>query len=809
MSRRSRRFLGAASARHWPVRGYLMIIAAISLAALVAGSWYGFSWASAHARSAALSEMSFQSDRAAESLSEGIAQGKSSVADLAGQQGLAAVFTSRSGGAGCTLTASGGGPFPSVRLDIVAANGRVGCSSSKAPQVFDGDVHAGSSWLASGMAAPSTVVVWNVNDAVTGEPSVVVTAPVDGADGQPAGAIALFMHIGPSAAALAHDLAGSEQGRFTLVDEASGRVLSSSLGRPAALVGQRFPSHQARGEWKDLDGSQTLFSSHLVTGTSWRIYVGQPSAQVFAAARGSLWRGGSLGVIAFFLLGVALLVLNRRVAKPLHALTAAVVTAAGDPGSIRIAPAGTTELVTLANEVNTLLDVRAGHEAQLLHQATHDPLTGLPNNALFRDRLEQALSRNGERPELAVLALGIDRFRTLNDALGPDAADRVLIELAGRLAAVLEPGDTLARAGGDQFLVLTEGIHDAEAAAQLTARLQSCMQDAFHPFSEPVTVACSVGVALSAGQNIRPSAPQLLREADSAMHQAKVSGQGWALADQAQQMRATQHLQTEAALHEAIEEGQLVVHYQPLLDIATGRLAGAEALVRWLHPDRGLVPPMEFIPVAEETGQIVAIGAFVLHEACAEAARWIAARHPITMSVNVAVGQLREPGFIASVQHALATAGLPPERLCLELTESAMMRASSTETKALEALRQLGVRLAIDDFGTGYSSLAYLHQLPVDELKIDRSFINRIAAGNRDAHLVEAIMGMAHALGLDVVAEGIETAEQLEFLAELGCQQGQGYLFSQPVPPATLHQRFAGSDHLKLASTPGTTARVR
>jgi EAL domain-containing protein (putative c-di-GMP-specific phosphodiesterase class I) len=266
------------------------------------------------------------------------------------------------------------------------------------------------------------------------------------------------------------------------------------------------------------------------------------------------------------------------------------------------------------------------------------------------------------------------------------------------------------------------------------------------------------------------------------MHQAKTAGPGWALSDQTEQARATQYLDTESSLRQAIEGGELRVHYQPLFDIVTGRLTGAEALVRWQHPTRGLVPPMEFIPVAEETGQINDIGVFVLNEACAEAARWVSYDQPLTVSVNVAVGQLHDRGFVDSVRQALAAADLPASRLCLEVTESAMMRASGTETSAIEALRRMGVRLAIDDFGTGYSSLSYLHELPVDELKIDRSFISRIAPGNRDATLVEAIMGMAHALGLDVVAEGVETAEQLEFLADLGCQQAQGYLFSPAVP---------------------------
>jgi EAL domain-containing protein (putative c-di-GMP-specific phosphodiesterase class I) len=274
------------------------------------------------------------------------------------------------------------------------------------------------------------------------------------------------------------------------------------------------------------------------------------------------------------------------------------------------------------------------------------------------------------------------------------------------------------------------------------------------------------------------------------MHQAKAAGRGWSLSDQSQQVRASAYLATEHALRQALERDQLVVHYQPVLDVATGRVCGAEALVRWQHPTRGLVPPLEFIPIAEETGQIAAIGDFVLQEGCAEAARWAALGHPLTISVNVAVGQLRDPNFVSVVKRALAAAALTPDRLCLEVTESSMMRASGTETRVLEELRRLGIRLSIDDFGTGYSSLSYLHQLPVDELKIDRSFVNRIAPGTADAHLVEAIVGMAHALGLAVVAEGVETADQLELLADLGCERAQGYLFSQPVTAAKMRDQL-------------------
>ena len=785
------------------MRRYLLGIGTIALVALVSGTAYGFAWASQNARSVAVGALSFQADRAARSLEHAATQGKATIEDVAAQPGLDAALHGPV--KGCALTASGGGPFPDLRLDIVNAAGQVGCSSGKDSQVFAPNVHADSSWLRTGLAASSAIVVWDVLDPVTGQRAAVIVTPVPGT-GSPAGVVALFAHLAPTAAALAHDLAGSRNASFTLVDEASRQVMSTSLtGAPAtAALGQPFPDRQVSGEWTGLDGTPGLYSSHAVPSSDWRVYVGVPSSGVFAAARGGLLRGGIVGLVAILLLGAALFLLDRRVAGPLRAVTRAVVAAGRDPGAPRVSPGGTAELVTLATEVNAMLDVRAGHEAQLEHQATHDQLTGLPNTVLLRDRLEHALRRDRRGARVAVLSLGIDRFRTLNDALGPDAADRVLVELGDRLTAALRPGDTLARIGGDQFVVLCEDIDDAKQAACVTKRLRGCLDEPFHPAAEPVAVSCSVGVSLAAGHEQPPSATQLLREADSAMHQAKTAGTGWSLSDHSQQARATAYLDTERALRAALDRDELRVYYQPLLNVATGRVTGAEALVRWQHPTRGLVPPMEFIPVAEETGQIGAIGAFVLTEACFEAARWAAGGHPLTVSVNVAVGQLRDQGFVASVQAALAAAGLPAARLCLEVTESSMMRASGTETKALEELRRIGVRLAIDDFGTGYSSLSYLHQLPVDELKIDRSFINRIAAGNRDAHLVEAIMGMAHALGLEVVAEGVETAVQLDFLAELGCQQAQGYLFSPPIPAETMRDRFA-SGHSGQAK--GASAR--
>jgi EAL domain-containing protein (putative c-di-GMP-specific phosphodiesterase class I) len=278
------------------------------------------------------------------------------------------------------------------------------------------------------------------------------------------------------------------------------------------------------------------------------------------------------------------------------------------------------------------------------------------------------------------------------------------------------------------------------------------------------------------------SADQMLRESALAMDQAKSTGRGWALFDDAAHSGATEHLLIERELAQALARQELVLHYQPVVQVESGRVVGAEALVRWQHPERGLLSPIEFIPIAEQTGQIVQLGRYVLTRACQEAARWAAMGHHLRISVNVSVDQLRQPNFPAVVQMVLTQAGLPVNQLCLEITESTLLREAGPGWKSAMALRRLGVHLSIDDFGTGYSSLAYLHQLPVDELKIDRSFINRLDRDPRERHLVEAINGMAQALGLNVVAEGVETAAQLDMLAEIGCRQAQGYHIARPQP---------------------------
>jgi diguanylate cyclase (GGDEF)-like protein len=759
------------------VRAYLALIVVAAAVALTTGSVYGFWWSAREARIGATEDMAVQARRASSSIASSITEARKTVAALAGQPGLSQVFAHPKG---CTLSVEGTAAFRSVRLDIVGRDGRVACSSDPASLIANARGHVGSDWLPEVLRSHETTVDWSASDAVTRQPAVVVVSPLRRA-GTPVGAVVLFLHVPAAATALVREYSGSEHASFTLVDRGRGVVVSSSERRAsrAQLRDRQSSAWPKAGDWSGIDGSRRIFSSSDVTGSDWRVYAGVRRSAVLADARGTFTRQLVVGLLALLVVVVAVWILNRRVAGPLRAVTAAVARAGREP-TARVDEAGTAELVTLAREFNAMLDIRAGHEAQLVYQAMHDPLTALPNRSLLRDQLERALERGADGAGIAVFWLGVERLDIVTDGFGHDAGDRVLVEVAERLSARLGPRDTLARVGGAAFIVLCEDALGGELG-DMAERLHDCLERPFRGPASDIVVHASIGIAV--GRPAARTAEQLLREADGAMRQAKATGRPWCLFDHQLQTRATHHLATEHALRLALERDELLVHYQPLIEVATGKIVGTEALVRWQHPDRGLVPPLEFIPTAEQTGQIAEIGRLVLTRACQQAAAWTAAGHPLRMSVNLAVDQLRHDDFPDIVQRILEETGLAPSQLCLEITESSLMRETAHGCAELTRLKLLGVELAIDDFGTGYSSLSYLHELPVDELKVDRSFISRLDREPRDRHLVEAIIGMTRALGLTVVAEGVETNEQWEFLAGLGCHLAQGYLFAAPQPP--------------------------
>jgi len=425
-------------------------------------------------------------------------------------------------------------------------------------------------------------------------------------------------------------------------------------------------------------------------------------------------------------------------------------------------------------------------EDQLVHQALHDPLTGLANRALFGDRLEHALARP-MRPgaTVAVLLIDLDDFKDLNDSLGHDAGDDLLTIIAARLQGHARAADTVARLGGDEFALLLEDTDAAEAVRMAEVLLEALAWPVALRGRDLVPTA-SIGIAIAAGED----AETLLRNADTAMYAAKRQGKGRStLFEPAMYATVVKRVDLAADLSRAVQESQLHLCYQPEVHLRSGRIVGLEALLRWRHPTRGAVSPGEFIPIAEDSGLIVPIGRWVLQEACHQAKSWQQqwpATPPLMLAVNLSARQLQHPAILDEVRAALAAADLDPQSLVLEITETAVMEQLDAAVAILTRLRELGVRLALDDFGTGYSSLSYLQRLPVDILKIDRSFIGGVTGSAEESALARAIVNLGQTLGLETVAEGVETAEQLAVLRQLGCQLGQGYHLARPLGPAAV-----------------------
>ena len=435
-------------------------------------------------------------------------------------------------------------------------------------------------------------------------------------------------------------------------------------------------------------------------------------------------------------------------------------------------------------------------EEQLRHAALHDALTGLPNRALFTDILSRAFERRKEDREygFGVLFLDIDRFKLVNDSLGHLAGDRVLVAVGSCLQACLRTGDVVARLGGDEFTIFLDRVTDVELATSIAERILADLAAPIEIEGQDVVLSAGIGIVLSDNDYNTPD--DLLRDADIAMYRTKVEGGGACrFFDPTMHAEVVARLQLETDLRRAVERGELVVHYQPVVTVATGRIAGFEALVRWLHPERGLILPAEFISTAEETGLIVELGEQVLSSACARLALFqerAEGGEPLFMSVNLSARQFRQADLAERVAASVRSAGIAPSSLNLEITESALMEGSERHLGVVRELRELGVNLHIDDFGTGYSSLSYLHQFSIQALKIDRSFIRHLEDGEGHGEIVESIITLASNLGIEVIAEGVETEIQRVLLARLRCPMAQGFLFSKPVEASEAERLLPG-----------------
>ncbi len=449
----------------------------------------------------------------------------------------------------------------------------------------------------------------------------------------------------------------------------------------------------------------------------------------------------------------------------------------------------------------------AGSQTDITRGKAADPLTGLPNRVLFLDHLNAATKGPADNPEslIAVLFLDLDRFKAINDSLGHNAGDELLVNVATRLESCMRASDvvsrmsdrcTIARFGGDEFVILLKGIKEPENACQVADRMLAVLSEPLSLQGHNVSVTASIGIAV--GAKGESSADNLLRDADTAMYQAKTNGKACScLFSQTMRTQVVQRLALEADLKRGLEHEEFHVFYQPIVSLPSGRIEGFEALLRWQHPTRGLVSPAEFVPIAEETGFIVELGTFVLEHACRQLQTWQLDhpdQTPMFMSVNVSAKQFVDSNLVGLVTDCLKRVGLDASCLKLEITESAIMRNPDFANETLGKLRDIGVHISLDDFGTGYSSLSYLQQFPIDTLKIDRSFIAQLGGSKQAEEIVRTIVTLAHSLGMEVTAEGIESQSQHSKLHEIACESGQGYLYSRPVPGASIEELLNDND---------------
>ncbi|MEA2434467.1 MAG: hypothetical protein QOG54_1924 [Actinomycetota bacterium] len=513
-------------------------------------------------------------------------------------------------------------------------------------------------------------------------------------------------------------------------------------------------------------------------------------------------RAGMIFLFGVATVGLVSLVVARSIKRPLAALSQGAEHFAAGDLSYRVPVKHNDELSQVLEMFNSMAAALETNQQDLSHQAFHDTLTGLPNRALFQDRLDHALARQTrDNKPLAVLLIDLDDFKLVNDSLGHAAGDELLITVAAKLHECLRPADTAARLGGDEFAVLVEDMRGRRDALAVVDRIIEALTGKLTIEGKELFVHGSVGIALTYGGE---TPEDVLRNADVAMYAAKEKGKGgYEIFDGAMHEGAMRKLDLRADLARAVENQEFAIYYQPIFSLETGKMAGAEALLRWNHPKRGRVSPVEFIPLAEETGLILEIGRWVMDEACRQAQWWQMNYDPeFGVSMNISARQLLDPAFVTDVHRALTSAPVDPKTITLEITEGVLSNDRELVKAKLSGLRTLGVHIAIDDFGTGHSSLSYLRQFPIETIKIDKSFTDGVAQGPEDSALARAILKLADTLGMSTIAEGIEGEDQARHLKLLGCPWGQGDYFGPAMKAEELERMMAGQSGGGLAPDP-------
>jgi len=516
-----------------------------------------------------------------------------------------------------------------------------------------------------------------------------------------------------------------------------------------------------------------------------------------------LERAASFGVAfgtALILAGLVVLLTNRHVARPLRKLANTLNNAADGELDSVVPSSAMRELHEIASAYSAMSGAIQESTDSLVHRAFHDPLTGLPNRALFLQGFTRALSGPLRNNRVAVLFLDVDRFKYLNDTLGHAVGDQLLSVFSQRVVGAAE-GQMVARLGGDEFTVLIQSTNAQSTALRITERILHSLRRPFSLSGHEMFVTSSIGIAVSTHTD--RTSTELLRKADIALYRAKAEGRSrYVLFSPELDASPAEQFDLDNALRRSVERQELLLHYQPIVDLRSGDICGMEALLRWDHPHRGILSPATFISIAEETGEIIRIGQWVLEEACLRTVEFQRSRplNPLVISVNISAAEFRQQDLPHRIAKVLESTGLPARQLKLELTESVLIHDIPATLEMLKELRELGVALAIDDFGTGYSSLSYLQRLPVDTLKVDQSFIARLGVDATSGPVLRAIVEMGNALKMNVVAEGIENAWQWDFLQGIGCRQGQGHLFKEPV---------SGAEFARLISAHGPLVNRR